>query len=380
MEKHRILLKRILPLTLNITILCIILSTTLNINISYASAMELPSGISDLVNGDISIFQDNESLAPYTHDTFERTSAFLLYNNKKINLYSGPSTSYKILGTLNPQVLIGIKRRGDWFLINTWLGQNWIYLYNNTIEMREIDTLNSDTFTTIENVSVYIQPFSAFWTSENLTPDTYMVYKKSGSWLYTDRGWINSSTGYFPDAKAKLSVTSINGMPIKEKIVKVSTSVRPAYPMKPQYITIHNTSNTSHSANALGHAKLLEKYSITGGNYTSWHYTVDENKAYQSIPLNESAWHAGDSAGPGNRNSIAIEICENGDYEAAENKAALLAAQLLYELNLPISALHGHRDFSGKNCPARIYAKPNGWTNFITKVQTAYNNLNVKSY
>lgn len=91
-----------------------------------------------------------------------------------------------------------------------------------------------------------------------------------------------------------------------------------------------------------------------GNNRTaSWHYTVDNTEIWQSIPINENSWHAGDGQAMGNCGSVSIEICENsdGNYAQAERNAAYLVARLLYECGLPSDAIRMHRDWSGKNCP-----------------------------
>ena len=57
-----------------------------------------------------------------------------------------------------------------------------------------------------------------------------------------------------------------------------------------EFITIHDTANPN--ANGLTHAKLLKN----GYPAASWHFAIDDTGAYQSIPLDEVAWHAGDGA------------------------------------------------------------------------------------
>jgi N-acetylmuramoyl-L-alanine amidase CwlA len=56
-----------------------------------------------------------------------------------------------------------------------------------------------------------------------------------------------------------------------------------------ELITIHDTANTNSTATAKMHANLQ-----TNGFSASWHFTVDEDGGYQSIPLDEVAYHAGD--------------------------------------------------------------------------------------
>ncbi|WP_257148005.1 peptidoglycan recognition protein family protein, partial [Bacillus cereus] len=109
--------------------------------------------------------------------------------------------------------------------------------------------------------------------------------------------------------------STINGVPFTEWIVPAGNdNIRPQNYMSPKYITIHETDNTSVGAGARNHAQYL--YNQAVGNTdraASWHFTVDDKEIYQHLPLNENGWHAGDGDGPGNRESIAIEIAVNSD-------------------------------------------------------------------
>lgn len=154
-------------------------------------------------------------------------------------------------------------------------------------------------------------------------------------------------------------------MKINPKIIPAK--FRSGISMKPQYVTIHETANTSKGANAKAHANL--QYNGNNRN-ASWHYTVDDKEVWQSIPEKEVAWHAGDGRGAGNMSSIAIEICVNrdGNFTQAKKLAAQLAAELLNKYNLPISRLVQHNKWSGKNCPANL--RKSGWSAFKKDVET----------
>lgn len=146
---------------------------------------------------------------------------------------------------------------------------------------------------------------------------------------------------------------------------------RPGYAMKPEYITIHNTANTSKGANALMHARYVKNPSTA----TSWHFTVDDTRAVQHLPLNENGWHAGDGAhGTGNRKSIGIEVCENsdGNFEKAFDNAAQLVAKLMKDTGIPITKVVPHKHWSGKQCPRRILPR---WGEFISRVKYHYDKL-----
>lgn len=156
----------------------------------------------------------------------------------------------------------------------------------------------------------------------------------------------------------------------------VSSGARPGIKMsKCIGVTIHNTDNSGVGADAKAHANLLKN--SWKNKQQSWHFAVDENGAYQSIPTDEIAWHAGDGgSGKGNTQTIAIEICMNsdGDLQKATDNAAQLAAQQLKEKGLSADKLYQHHDWSGKNCPSQIRAgKPYNWSTFKSKVAAYYN-------
>jgi N-acetylmuramoyl-L-alanine amidase len=158
--------------------------------------------------------------------------------------------------------------------------------------------------------------------------------------------------------------------------------------MRPTFITIHSTDNTSHSANALNHALAMNKglrgpHNRTG--YLTWHFTVDDHSIYQTLPTNETGEHA-DYEGPGNRSSIGIEMCVNrgNNIDMTIDRTARLTAALMRQYNIPLSNvvphMHWHmirysdgRDLGYKQCPrilldgGRLGPK---WNAFIAKVSS----------
>ncbi|MEB8706802.1 N-acetylmuramoyl-L-alanine amidase, partial [Bacillus cereus] len=109
----------------------------------------------------------------------------------------------------------------------------------------------------------------------------------------------------------------INNTPFESNIIPKGNRNRPAYSMNPRYITIHTTANQNAGTDARAHARYVNNGG--GSSSVSWHFTVDDNRIVQHLPLNENGWHAGDGNGAGNRSSIGIEICENrdGNFEKA---------------------------------------------------------------
>lgn len=151
-------------------------------------------------------------------------------------------------------------------------------------------------------------------------------------------------------------------MEIISSIIPKGRPNRPGIAMAPKYITIHETDNYSKGADAKAHASYLR----TTSSKVSWHYTVDDGGAYQHLPNNETAYHAGDGKlGLGNSKSIGIEICVNkgDDFNRACENAAELVRKLMAVHNIPISNVVQHNRWNGKNCPSNL--RKSGWKEFI---------------
>ena len=159
---------------------------------------------------------------------------------------------------------------------------------------------------------------------------------------------------------------------IIELLAYVDTAPRPGTKLRGfRGVTIHDTGNPSATATAKAHADLLRGSWKTRD--TSWHYAVDQDEAYRSIPEDEVSWHAGDGeSGSGNNETVSIETCINtgGNYELTLANTAELAADILFRHGAKYAEAHlfQHNYWSGKNCPAVIRAN-NLWQPFVAAVQ-----------
>lgn len=144
-------------------------------------------------------------------------------------------------------------------------------------------------------------------------------------------------------------------------------SRRPGFAMTATTITIHNTGNPSSTA-ANERAWLANP---SNNRQASYHIVVDDKEAIECLPLNESAWHAGDGSGAksGNRTSIGVEICERNYIQSLDN-AVKLVASMLKERGWGVDRLRRHWDWSGKVCPRLMYngGKWTGWIEFKNRV------------
>ena len=137
--------------------------------------------------------------------------------------------------------------------------------------------------------------------------------------------------------------------------------------MHPRFITIHSTANPT--GDAAAHARALKRGAMGSLN---WHFTVDQYRAIQHIPLNETGRHA-DRGGPGDMYSIGIEMGEVRSHNpiVTWNRSAKLTAVLMKQYNIPLRNVVPHYYWTGKNCPAPLLT--NGrpghkWSWFVSRV------------
>ncbi|MEG2858098.1 MAG: N-acetylmuramoyl-L-alanine amidase, partial [Clostridia bacterium] len=116
----------------------------------------------------------------------------------------------------------------------------------------------------------------------------------------------------------------------------------------------------------------------------SWHYTVDSDGAYQHLPDNESAFHAGDGrSGTGNSQSISMELCVNsdGNFNKTVQNAAELVRRLMAAHDVPIGNVVQHNYWNGKDCPGTIRhtGKWKAFLDMCREVKPVENNKNIPS-
>ncbi|MFW5438127.1 N-acetylmuramoyl-L-alanine amidase [Paenibacillus apiarius] len=159
-------------------------------------------------------------------------------------------------------------------------------------------------------------------------------------------------------------------MEIKQRLLPDGRPNKPTRPMKPAYITIHNTDNTKPDATAEAHSRYVLNGSA--GRQASWHYTVDDEEIYQHLRDDEQGWHCTDGNGPGNSTSIGIEVCmfDGMDEEAAWKNAAWLASKLVRRHGLSLQRVVPHGHWTKKNCPSRILPH---WSRFLNMIDRELN-------
>jgi len=154
---------------------------------------------------------------------------------------------------------------------------------------------------------------------------------------------------------------------ISVDLIPAGSSNRPGTRLVPTFVTIHNTANPAPGADAAMHARYV-KGADARARKVSWHFTVDDRRVFKHLPTNERGWHAG----PGNSQSIGIEVCENKgiDTAAAIDRAALLTALMMVAYDIEAENVVTHQSWTGKDCPRVILRRKGGFDAFRARAAT----------
>ncbi|MBQ6262132.1 MAG: N-acetylmuramoyl-L-alanine amidase [Clostridia bacterium] len=142
---------------------------------------------------------------------------------------------------------------------------------------------------------------------------------------------------------------------------------------KIEWIVLHYTANTYQPDLAKNEcAAFADRY--VG---SSAHFFVDETEVWQSVAIEDTAWHCGDNPpsknGATNRNSIGIEMCvayKNGVYSIPDRTVDNAAALVLELLGaFPEAKICRHWDVTGKKCPGPWVDDPGLWEKFKERVE-----------
>jgi N-acetylmuramoyl-L-alanine amidase len=178
--------------------------------------------------------------------------------------------------------------------------------------------------------------------------------------------WAPASDGNVPEAYIRaveatmkeLAQEQIPVLPYRIALIPEGNVNRPGIPMRPEWVTVHETANTRPGANAEMHRRFV--HGGGGAEGVSFHLVVDDREVIQLLRFDEVAWHAGDGRdGPGNRTSIAIETCVNsdGDWGRTLRNLVILLASICRAYGWGADRIVQHHRWSGKNCPSRIRAE-----------------------
>lgn len=224
---------------------------------------------------------------------------------------------------------------------------------------------------------VFIDPH---WPNRNPDKPIMQPNPRTDPIEWAPAGDLNSPTGYLnamlrfmndhANMETELPVTwnpiiqgdNIKGVPFRVDILPETNVNRKRLPMN-SYAgpLIHDTGNTNWGANAEMHRQFLRNGG--GSESVAWHFTIDDKEIIQHLPLNEGAWHAGNTAC--NQSRWGMELCINSDGNFNKTMAnAAKLVQFLWEYAPETNGKIGqHWDCSSKNCPASLRA--GRWEEFL---------------
>lgn len=173
-------------------------------------------------------------------------------------------------------------------------------------------------------------------------------------------------------------IASVNGISINRTKPCNFTNFSNKDSRNVEYVVFHYTGNSKDSAWA------NVNYFMGANRDASAHYFVDDENIYQSVDVNDVAWHCGAytyyHASCRNSNSIGIEMCcTAGNYKvgpAALENAAQLGAALCKYLGITDvdKYIVRHYDVSHKKCPAQMAGASNAeWDAFKARIKAILN-------
>lgn len=105
-------------------------------------------------------------------------------------LYTTNNEKYKVGASLGTQSVYAYEKRGDWYLINTWLGKRWIK--PTSFSAQKPDKINGYLDLKVR-VSLYDSPYVPYYGT--VAPQKIYVYEKLGNWYYIStwlgKKWVN---------------------------------------------------------------------------------------------------------------------------------------------------------------------------------------------
>ena len=173
-------------------------------------------------------------------------------------------------------------------------------------------------------------------------------------------------------------INSVNGITINRTKLCNSSNYTNSNSRVIEYLVFHYTGNKKDTA------KANANYFMGANRQASAHYFVDDTSIWQSVDVNDQAWHCGTSrtyyhSACRNKNSIGIEMCCTADNykigkKALENAAQLGAALCKY---LGITDVDKyvvrHYDVTHKSCPAQMVSNNEEWVAFKSRIKEILN-------
>ena len=103
---------------------------------------------------------------------------------------------------------------------------------------------------------------------------------------FTAYGWQANWEGTLLGSVTKYS---FDELVLVEYLMAEGHADRPGTPMVAKYVTVHDVGGTGAGENAKGTANYCHQV-----KEASWHFSTGNDGAYQTLPMNEIGWHAGD--------------------------------------------------------------------------------------
>lgn len=142
----------------------------------------------------------------------------------------------------------------------------------------------------------------------------------------------------------------------------------------------HETGNYRAGADALMHSRYMDNGAPDGNGVSQmlgYHFTTDDKRIIQKLPINEVSYQAADGGGDGNFRCISNELCVHQGIDKARSRrnAEYLAAGVLKALGRTVESVGSHWTYNYGNapqyrhrCPELMMFKDNYWPTFVANI------------
>lgn len=186
----------------------------------------------------------------------------------------------------------------------SWMDGIWLNKVRSVHYPKGVDQVHD------QNI-IYYTP-DGDWHATWAADDGYMGHVARGNYFMPnlpDQGVVVT-----PPKETPVSDLPYAAPRVRIAITPYGNTNRPKLEMaSPSYITVHEVGNTSPGADEEMHRRFV--HNGGGPANVSFHFVVGPTEVIQLLPLDEAAWHASDGYyGTGNRDSVAIETIQIGDF------------------------------------------------------------------
>ena len=138
-----------------------------------------------------------------------------VYTTKTVNLYNKADFKTKTSSQIGSQVVTATEKDGNWYRIQTWLGDKYIWNESNSIQ-EQSGVPFAKTIISKGNLNLYDKPFAKYKTSLIVGPQKLQATEKWGNY-YKIKTWLGDKFVYIANPTIE-TVSKPNVLPLTNEV------------------------------------------------------------------------------------------------------------------------------------------------------------------